>query len=81
VEEIEAEVRRTGLVEPEGLPALRFDPDRDLVFDYGPPLPGHANGLVLIACVRATPITGRSIIRLAAASSSPKRSCKGRPGD
>jgi L-serine dehydratase len=52
VEEIEAEVRRTGLVEPEGLPALRFDPDRDLVFDYGPPLPGHANGLVLIACDR-----------------------------
>ncbi|UXT20632.1 L-serine ammonia-lyase [Agrobacterium tumefaciens] len=52
VEEIEAEVRRTGLVEPQGLPALRFDPDRDLVFDYGPPLPGHANGLVLIACDR-----------------------------
>lgn len=52
MEEIEAEVRRTGLVEPQGLPALRFDPDRDLVFDYGPPLPGHANGLVLIACDR-----------------------------
>lgn len=52
VEEIEAEVRRTGLVQPEGLPPLRFDPDRDLVFDYGPPLPGHANGLVLIACDR-----------------------------
>ncbi|UNZ54032.1 L-serine ammonia-lyase [Agrobacterium tumefaciens] len=52
VEEIEAEVRRTGLVQPEGLPPLRFDPDRDLVFDYGPPLPGHANGLVLIVCDR-----------------------------
>ncbi|MCZ4071923.1 L-serine ammonia-lyase [Agrobacterium sp. LMR679] len=52
VEEIEAEVRRSGLVQPAGLPALRFDPDRDLVFDYGPPLPGHANGLVLIACDR-----------------------------
>ncbi|TKV71308.1 L-serine ammonia-lyase [Rhizobium sp. AU243] len=52
VEEIEAEVHRTGLVQPAGLPALRFDPDRDLVFDYGPPLPGHANGLVLIACDR-----------------------------
>jgi L-serine dehydratase len=27
---------------------LRFDPARDLVFDYGPPLAGHANGLVLM---------------------------------
>ncbi|WP_374818819.1 L-serine ammonia-lyase [Brucella grignonensis] len=52
-EEIEAQVRRTGLVEPEGLPALRFDPDRDLVFDYGPSLPGHPNGMVLKAYDRA----------------------------
>ena len=34
---------------PPGLPELAFDPERDLVFDYGPPLPGHANGLVLSA--------------------------------
>ncbi|TGS88042.1 L-serine ammonia-lyase, partial [Mesorhizobium sp. M2D.F.Ca.ET.178.01.1.1] len=34
---------------PEGLPALRFDPKKDLAFDYGPPLSGHANGLVLTA--------------------------------
>lgn len=26
-----------------------FDPDSDLVFDYGPPLPGHANGMVFTA--------------------------------
>ena len=26
-------------------PALVFDPDTDLVFDRGPPLPGHPNGL------------------------------------
>ncbi len=32
-----------------GLPPVRFDPDADLVFDYGPPLPGHANGLVVEA--------------------------------
>jgi len=32
-----------------GLPVLCFDPERDLVFDFGPPLPGHANGLVLSA--------------------------------
>ena len=32
-----------------GLPPLGFDPNADLVFDYGPALPGHANGLVLSA--------------------------------
>ncbi|MCU0906798.1 MAG: L-serine ammonia-lyase [Rhodobacteraceae bacterium] len=44
-----ADVRATGMVAPPGLPALAFAPDRDLVFDYGPPLPGHANGMVLRA--------------------------------
>ena len=34
---------------PIGLPRLRFDPAHDIVFDYGPPLPGHANGLVIVA--------------------------------
>ncbi|WP_193175265.1 L-serine ammonia-lyase [Oricola nitratireducens] len=34
---------------PEGLPELAFDPAADLVFDYGPPLPLHANGMVLEA--------------------------------
>ena len=29
----------------EGLPALSFDTEDDVIFDYGPPLPGHANGL------------------------------------
>lgn len=48
-EELEAEVRRSCKISPPGLGALDFDPDRDLVFDYGPPLPGHANGLVLRA--------------------------------
>ena len=48
-ETIEAEVRQSGRVTPPGLPPLAFDPARDLVFDYGPPLPGHANGLVLRA--------------------------------
>jgi len=48
-EEIEAEVRRNGLVRPEGLGDLLFDPAKDLVFDYGPALPGHPNGMVLKA--------------------------------
>ncbi|MFN3954885.1 MAG: L-serine ammonia-lyase [Pararhodobacter sp.] len=36
-------------ITPPGLGAMRFDPARDLIFDYGPPLPGHANGLILMA--------------------------------
>lgn len=44
-----AAIRVEGRIEPPGLPALRFDPARDLTFDFGPPLPGHANGLVLAA--------------------------------
>lgn len=46
---IEAEVRSTGRVSPEGLGSLVFEPDRDLVFDYGPALPGHPNGMILKA--------------------------------
>lgn len=42
-------IRAAGVVTPPDLPPLRFDPDRDLVFDYGPPLPGHANGMILRA--------------------------------
>ena len=48
-ERLEAEVRRTRRIEPPGLGPLAFDPETDLVFDYGPPLPGHANGLRLRA--------------------------------
>jgi len=36
-------------IEPEGLGPLAFDPDADLIFDYGEPLPLHANGMVLSA--------------------------------
>jgi L-serine dehydratase len=44
-----ADIRATGRVAPPGLPELAFAPDRDLAFDYGPALPGHANGLILTA--------------------------------
>ena len=43
------DIRRNKSVTPDGLGVLSLDPDTDLVFDYGPPLPGHANGLVLMA--------------------------------
>lgn len=45
-----AELRRImaeKTVSPAGLGQLRFDPKQDVVFDYGPSLPGHANGLIL----------------------------------
>lgn len=48
-EKAEAELARISdekTVAPEGLPTLRFNPKEDVVFDYGPALPGHANGLV-----------------------------------
>jgi hypothetical protein len=42
-------VAASGRIAPPGLPEMAFDAARDLAFDYGPPLPGHANGLVLSA--------------------------------
>jgi L-serine dehydratase len=44
-----ARIAETGRIEPPDLPEFDFDPDRDVVFDYGPALPGHANGMVLMA--------------------------------
>jgi L-serine dehydratase len=44
-----ARIREAREVTPQGLPTLAFDPAADLVFDYGPPLPGHPNGMVLEA--------------------------------
>ena len=41
--------RDSGLLNPPGLPTLAFDPRADLVFDFGPNLPGHANGMILRA--------------------------------
>ena len=42
-------IRDTGRIAPPGLPELHFTPRDDLIFDYGPALPGHANGMVLMA--------------------------------
>ena len=44
-----AEIRATGQLSPPGLAPLAFDPDRDLKFDFGPALAGHANGMILMA--------------------------------
>ena len=42
-------IRATGTVTPEGLGPLAFTPETDLAFDYETALPGHANGMVLMA--------------------------------
>jgi L-serine dehydratase len=42
-------IKQDKFVHPEGLPILRLDPTQDILFDYGPALPGHANGMVLMA--------------------------------
>ena len=44
-----AAIRETRRIEVPGLPPLAFDPSADLLFDYGPNLPGHANGMILKA--------------------------------
>jgi L-serine dehydratase len=51
-------IRETLTIHPPGLPPLRFDPGADLLFDYGPALPGHANAMIL----RATDAQGDVIL-------------------
>jgi L-serine dehydratase len=43
------QIRETHTVTPPGLPELTFHPKDDLIFDFGPNLPGHANGMILMA--------------------------------
>ncbi len=44
-----AAIRETCRIDIPGLGQVSFDPKADLVFDFGPPLPGHANAMVLRA--------------------------------
>lgn len=44
-----AAITETHTILASGLPPLHFNPKADLAFDYGPALPGHANGMVLKA--------------------------------
>ena len=48
-EDVLAQIRETHTVRPPGLPELQFHPKDDLSFDFGPNLPGHANGMILMA--------------------------------
>lgn len=42
-------IKNDKVVKPDGLPQMKIDPAIDILFDYGPALPGHANGLILTA--------------------------------
>ncbi|MBP9952743.1 MAG: L-serine ammonia-lyase [Cypionkella sp.] len=53
------ELRQTRTIHAPGLPPLHFDPAADLMFDYGPALPGHANAMIL----RATDAQGDVILQ------------------
>ena len=44
-----AQIRAEKVIRHDDLGALRFDPKQDLVFDYDHTLPGHANGMILMA--------------------------------
>ncbi len=44
-----AAITATHSITPPGLPEMAFDPKKDLSFDFGPALPGHANGMILKA--------------------------------
>jgi L-serine dehydratase len=43
------ELRSSGVLQLSDLPPLDFDPGNSIVFDFGQPLPGHANGIVFEA--------------------------------
>ncbi len=42
-------IKADATVNPAGLPEMRLNPAEDILFDYGPALPGHANGMILMA--------------------------------
>jgi len=44
-----AQINATGTVSPDGLGLLQFNPAKDLTFDYDRILPGHTNGMILMA--------------------------------
>ncbi|MGL4321364.1 MAG: L-serine ammonia-lyase, partial [Paracoccaceae bacterium] len=54
-----AAIKADKVIDAPGLGPLRFDPGADLIFDYGPALPGHANGMI----IRATDAQGDVILQ------------------
>ena len=42
-------IEQTGELQLAGQRLIRFDPQTDIIFDYGPALPAHANGMTIVA--------------------------------
>jgi L-serine dehydratase len=59
VEDLVARLARDKRLAAPGCEAIAFDPASDLVFDYGSPLPGHANAMTFIAFDAA----GRQLVK------------------
>ena len=59
MDEIVAQVERTGRIQPPGHPEYEFQPKTDLVLDKKTPLSGHANGMMFSAFDAA----GRLLLR------------------
>ncbi|MCR8825938.1 L-serine ammonia-lyase [Pseudosulfitobacter koreensis] len=60
-EAVLADLEATHQLKPDGLPPLKFDPKRDLVFDYDTQLKGHANGMILMATDAQGDVTLRQV--------------------
>ena len=60
-EAILADIARTGTVSPKGLGRLAFVPKDDLIFDYETALPGHANGMQLMATDAQGDVVAREV--------------------
>ena len=60
-ESVLAHIQSEHVVSPEGLGALAFDPANDLTFDYENTLPGHANGMILMATDAQGDVTLRQV--------------------
>lgn len=52
IDEIIAQVERSGQIKPPGHPSYEFQPKTDLIFDKKQALPGHANGMSFSAFAR-----------------------------
>lgn len=59
MDDLVAEVERTGEITPPGHPTYRFQPKTDLVLDKKTPLTGHANGMLF----QALDSVGRVLLR------------------
>jgi L-serine dehydratase len=44
-----ADINARHVLQPDGFHELKFDPKADMIFDYDHNLPGHANGMILMA--------------------------------